>query len=57
MFVDVGLTLRVSPNVSEGRARRTMARIVTLWWEAIVRRLLEVRVVTNNTMVQVLLNY
>ena len=51
VLVDIGLTWRVSPKVSEERASRTMARMIILRWEAIVRRLLEgisVRVVINN---------
>ena len=41
-FVDVGLTWRVTPEVSEGRANRTTVRtrVSTSWWEAIVGKLL-----------------
>ena len=41
-FVDVGLTWRVTPEVSEGRANRTTVRtrVRTSWWEAIVGKLL-----------------
>ena len=37
VFVDVGLTWRVTPQVSEGRASRTTVRasVCTLRWEAI----------------------
>ena len=51
MLVDIGLTWRVSPKVSEGRTSRIMARMMILSWEAIVRRLLEeisVRVVIDS---------
>ena len=50
VFVDVGLTWRVTPQVSEGRASRTTVRasVATPWWEAIVENLLRERVVTNN---------
>ena len=43
MLVDVGLTWRVSPEVSEGRASRTTARarVRTPWWEIIVGKLLK----------------
>ena len=42
VFVDVGLTWRVTPWVSEGRASRTTvkARVSSPWWEAIVGKLL-----------------
>ena len=42
VFVDVGLTWRVTPWVSEGRASRTTdrARVRTPWWEIIVGKLL-----------------
>ena len=55
VFVDVGLTWRVTPQVSEGRASRTTVRasVSTPWWEAIVRNLLRGRyiVVSNNVIV------
>ena len=38
VFVDVGLTWRVSPEVSKGRASRT--KVSTPRWEVIVRKLL-----------------
>ena len=49
VFVDVGLTWRVTPQVSEGRASRTTVRasVSTPWWEAIVGNLLREIVVTN----------
>ena len=49
MFVDVGLTWRVTPQVSEGRASRTTVRVSgsTPRWEAIVGNLLREIVVTN----------
>ena len=50
VFVDVGLTWRVTPQVSEGRASRTTFRasVSIPWWEAIGRKLLREIVVTNN---------
>ena len=41
VLVDVGLTWRVTPWVSDGRASRATvrARVSTPWWETIVRRL------------------
>ena len=50
VFVDTGLTLRVSPYVSDGRASRTTvkASVSTPRWEAIVGRLLREIVVTNH---------
>ena len=43
VLVDVGLTLRVSPLDSEGKASRTTTRasasVSTPWWEAIEGRL------------------
>ena len=42
VFVDVGLTWRVTPQVSEGRASRTTVRasVCTPRWEAIGGKLL-----------------
>ena len=53
VLVDVGLTWRISPQVSEGRISRTTvrARESTLWWETIVGKLLREIVVTNNIIV------
>ena len=53
VFVDVGLTWRVTPQVSEGRASRTTVRVSmnTPWWEAIVGNLLREIEVTNNIIV------
>ena len=53
VFVDVGLTWRVTPQVSEGRASKTTVRasMSTPWWEAIVRNLLREIVVTTNIIV------
>ena len=53
VFVDVGLTWRVTPWVSEGRASRTTvrARQSGPWWEAIVGKLLREIAVTNNIIV------
>ena len=53
MFVDVGLTWRVTPRVSEGRASRTTVRasVNTPWWETIVGNLLREIVVANNIIV------
>ena len=49
VFVDVGLTWRVTPQVSEGRASRTTVRasVSTPWWEAIVGNLLREIVMIN----------
>ena len=53
VFVDVGLTWRVTPQVSEGRASRTTVRVSmnTPWWEAIVGNLMREIEVTNNIIV------
>ena len=52
VFVDVGLTWRVTPQVSEGRASRTVrASVSSPWWEAIVGKLLREIVVINNMIV------
>ena len=49
VFVDVGLTWRVTPQVSEGRASRTRVRasVSSPWWEAIVGNLLREIVMIN----------
>ena len=53
VLVDVDLTWRISPQVSEGRISRTTVRASesTLWWETIVGKLLREIVVTNNIIV------
>ena len=53
MFVDVGLTWRVTPELSEGRASRTIVRasVNSPWWETIVWKLLRERTVINNIIV------
>ena len=42
VLADVGLTWRVTPQVSEGKASRTTvrARVGTPWWEAMMGKLL-----------------
>ena len=50
VLVDVGLTWRVTPQVSEGKASKTTvkASMSTPWWEAILGNLLrEIVVITN----------
>ena len=53
VFVDVGLTWRVTPQVSEGRASRTTVRasVSSPWWEAIVGNLLREIVMINTIIV------
>ena len=53
VFVDVGLTWRVTPRVSEGRTSRTTvrARVSTPWWETILAtflRKIKDKVVTSH---------
>ena len=51
VFGDDGLTWRVTPQVSKGRASRTTVRasVRTPWWEAIGWNLLRVIAVTNKS--------